>query len=117
MLGVDISSNLTWGSCIDMITGTSHKTFGFVKRNIKTIMSGVREAAYITLIRPQLEYAAAILDTHHKDKSSQIERVQRRAARWTICNFDTKANVSDMACVRDSPNGTIGNFTNGTIGS
>ena len=67
-LGMDVSSNLSWGSHIDRITGTAHKTLGFVKRNIKTKMSGVREAAYTTLVRPQLEYAAAIWDPHHKDK-------------------------------------------------
>ena len=95
-LGVDVSSNLSWGSHIDRITGTAHKTLGFVKRNIKTKMSGVREAAYTTLVRPQLEYAAAIWDPHHKDKIDQIEKVQRRAARWTSCNFDTRASVSDL---------------------
>ena len=67
-----------------------------MKRNIKTKMSGVREAAYTTLVRPQLEYAAAIWDPNHKDKIDQIEKVQRRAARWTSCNFDTRASVSDM---------------------
>ena len=95
-LGVDVSSNLSWGSHIDRITGTAHKTLGFVKRNIRTKMLGVRETAYTTLVRPQLEYAAAIWDPHHKDKIDQIEKVQRRAACWTSCNFDTRASVSDM---------------------
>ena len=57
-LGVDISSNLSCGSHIDRTTGTANKTLGFIKRNIRTKMSGVREAAYTTMIRPQLEYAA-----------------------------------------------------------
>ena len=44
-LGVDISSNLSWGSHIDRITGTANRTLGFVRRNIRTKMSGVRETA------------------------------------------------------------------------
>ena len=79
-LGVDISSNLSWGSHIDRITG----------RNIRTKMSGLREVFYTTLVRPQMEYAAAIWDPHHKDKIDLIEKVQRRAARWTIRTFDTR---------------------------
>ena len=94
--GVDISSNLSRGSHIDRITGTAHKTLGFVQRNIRTKMSSVRKAAYTTLVRPQLEYAAAIWDPHHKDKIDQIEKVQRRAACWTSCIFGTRASVSDM---------------------
>ena len=53
-LGVDISSNLFWGSQLDRITGTAHKTLGFVKRNIRTKMPGLRETAYINLVRSQL---------------------------------------------------------------
>ena len=59
-------------------------------------MSGVREAAYIALFRPQLENAAAIWDPHTKVKTEQIEKVQQRAARWTPCNFDRMASVSAM---------------------
>ena len=32
---LDVSNNLSWGSHIDRITGTAHKTLGVVKRNIK----------------------------------------------------------------------------------
>ena len=81
---------------MDRITGTAHKTHGFVKRNIQTKISGVREAAYNNLVRSQLEYVSAICDPHHRDKISQIEKVQRRAARWTTCNFDRRANVAEM---------------------
>ena len=66
------TSPAIWGSHIDWITCTAYKTLGFVKRNIRTKMSGVRQAAYTTLVRPQLEYAAAIWDPHHKDKIDQM---------------------------------------------
>ena len=59
-------------------------------------MSGVREAAYTTLVRPHLEYAAAIWDPNHDDKIKQIEKDQWRAARWTTCNFGRTASVTDM---------------------
>ena len=65
-LGVDISSDLSWRSHTDRITGKATKTLTFVRRNIKTKHPGVREMAYNTLVRPQLEYAAAVLDPHTK---------------------------------------------------
>ena len=95
-LGVDISCSLTWNSHIDRITGSANRTLGFLRRNIKTRMSKVRETAYNTLVRPQLEYASAVWDPHNKNRISQIEQVQRRAARWTVSNFDRKASVTKI---------------------
>ena len=95
-LGVDVFSGLTWNSHIDRITGNANKTLGFLNRNIKTKMPRIRERAYNTLVRPQLEYASAVWDPHTKDKGNQIEMVQRRAARWTCSNYDRKASVTEM---------------------
>ena len=92
--GVDISGSLSWNSHIDRITGGANRTVGFVRRNIKTKMTKVRETAYNTLVRPQLEYALAVWDAHSKRLISQIEQVQRRAARWTVSNFDRQASVT-----------------------
>ena len=84
------------GSHMDRVVNSANKTIGFVKRNIKAKMPGVREAAYMynTLVRSQLEYAA--VDPNHKDKIQQIEKVQRLAARCTTCNFDSRASVSNI---------------------
>ena len=95
-LGVDISSGLSWNSHIDRITGNANSILGFLNRNIKTKLPKVRETAYNTLVRPKLEYASHIWDPHTKDKISQIEKVQRRAARWTTSNYDYRSSVTSM---------------------
>ena len=41
-------------------------------------------------------YASAVWDPHTKDHISKIEMVQRRAARWTISNFDRRASVTEI---------------------
>ena len=95
-LGVDISSSLSWNSHINRIVSSANRTLNFVRRNIKTKIPKVRETAYNSLVRPQLEYASAVWDPNHKKRISQIEQVQRRAARWTVGNFDQRASVTQI---------------------
>ena len=95
-LGVDISSELTWRSHVDRITGSATKTLNFARRNIKTKHSGVREMSYNTLVRPQMQYAAAVWDPYTKGKTLQVRKAQRRAARWVSCNYVRLASVTDM---------------------
>ena len=52
--------------------------------------------AYNALVRPQLEYAMPVWDPHTNDKITQIEKLQKRAARWTCNNFVKYASVSEM---------------------
>ena len=55
-IGVTISKDLNWTPHINNITGKAKKTLRFVKRNIKTSNQKVKEMAYNTYVRPQLEY-------------------------------------------------------------
>ena len=89
-------SDLTWNSHVDRITGNANRTLGFIRRNIKTKMPRVRETAYNTLVRPQLEYASAVWDPNTDKLIYQIEHVQRRAARWTSNNFCRQDSVTRM---------------------
>ena len=95
-LGFDIRSNISWTSHIDRVVGNANRSFGYIRRNIKSKNQEVRESAYNTLVRPLLEYASAVWCPHTKDQISKIEMVQRRAARWTISNFDRRASVTEM---------------------
>ena len=93
-LRVDISNGLSWNSHIDRITSKANSTLGFIKRNIKTKNVRVRETAYNTLVRPQLEYAAAIWDPHTKQKIIHFEKFQHRAVMWTTSNYDYRSSVT-----------------------
>ena len=95
-LGVDISSTLSWNSHINRIVSSATRTLNVVRRNIKTKIPKVRETAYNSLVRPQLEYASAVWDPNHKKRISQIEQIQRRSARWTVGNFDQRASVTQI---------------------
>ena len=52
--------------------------------------------SYNTLVRPQLEYDAAVWAPHTKDEVQQVEKVQRRAVIWVSCDYERLASLSDM---------------------
>ena len=55
-----------------------------------------KTSAYFTLVRPQLEYAAAIWDPNTQTYTNKIEMVQRRAARYVCNNYNREASVTTM---------------------
>ena len=95
-LGVDISQDLNWNDHINNIIGKANRTLGFVKRNAKTRNEPVKELAYKTLVRPQVEYASSIWNPYTKQNINKIEMIQRRAARWVKNNYSPYDSVSNM---------------------
>ena len=81
---------------VDRITANANRSLGFIKRNIKTKSPQIREMAYQSLVRPQLEYASAVWDPHTKDITHKVEMVQRRASRWTLSDYARTTSVTSL---------------------
>ena len=95
-LGVTISDDLTWHQHIDNITKKANSTLGFLRRNLKVRSEQIKCAAYKVLVRPQLEYASVVWAPHTDSCISQIEMVQRRAARWIKNDYSRGSSVGGM---------------------
>ena len=86
-LGITISNTLKWDRHIDNIIAKANRTLGFLKRNLRGCRTTARARAYETIVRPTLEYAASIWDPHTIRQVTQLEKVQRRAARFATRNY------------------------------
>ena len=65
---------------------------------IGTSVSKLRETAYLSRVRPPLEYCGAIWDPSGKEEANSLEVIQWGAARWA---HGTYGVVSVMALLRD----------------
>jgi hypothetical protein len=81
-LGITIQNNLKWDKHINTITAKANQSLGFIKRNLKVHSPAIKEHAFKALVRPKLEYCNTIWDPHTQQQKLQIEKIQRRAARY-----------------------------------
>jgi len=77
-----VSSDLKWHEHISNICLKATRTLNFVRRKTYCCSQRAKNLAYLSLVRPHLEYAAAAWDPYTAKDIQQLERVQRRAARF-----------------------------------
>jgi hypothetical protein len=95
-LGVTLNQDLSWNNHIHQVTTKANRALWAVKRNLKINSPTIKTVAYNTLVRPILEYSAAIWDPYTQANVHRVEMVQRRAARWTLNRYHNTSSVTSM---------------------
>ena len=81
-LGVTLSDDLDWQKHVDMITTKANRTLGFIRRNLGDCNKRVKASAYMSMVRPTLEYSSTVWDPKPQKLQHKLEQVQRKAARF-----------------------------------
>ena len=95
-LGVTISSDLSWSQQITSVYNRATRVLNFVKRNVSICNPTHKSLAYISLVRPHLEYAAAVWDPYYIKDIEQINKIQNRAARFCRNDYRYTTSVSGL---------------------
>ena len=95
-LGVIIQSDLKWSQHIHQIAVKANCTLSLIKRNLKLANKSLRETAYFTLVQSQLDYAYTVWSPWLSKHKLELEKVQRRAARFVCNNYDPISSVTTM---------------------
>ena len=61
-LGLTISSDLSWNTHVDITAKKATTSLNFLKRNLHSCPSTVKEKCYKSLVRPIMEYASCVWD-------------------------------------------------------
>ena len=77
-LGLLIAKNLTWSAHISCICSKARKILGLIYRRFYTSSNQeVLKQLYVSLVRPYLEYACQVWDTHLTKDKKLLEDVQK----------------------------------------
>ena len=89
-LGVTISDDLKWNQHVGSISKKASSTLGFMRRNLRSCPKECRKAAYFSLVRSKLEYAATVWDPYYQQDIDRLENIQRRAARFISSDYRSR---------------------------
>ena len=95
-LGVLLSNDLRWISHVDKIAKKGNSSLAFVKRNLFACSEETKRTAYVSLVRPHLEYASAVWDPYRQNQVEKLEAIQNRAVRFIKRDYSYNTSVSDL---------------------
>ena len=95
-LGVSLSSDLQWNPHVDKIAKKRNSSLAFVRRNLYACSEETKRAAYVSLVRPYLEYATAVWDPYRQNEVENLEAIQSRAVRFIKHDYSYNTSVSKL---------------------
>ena len=95
-LGLIHQEDGSWSRQIEETVKKANQTLGFLRRNLKVGSKRTKNLAYKALVRPLLEYAAPVWDPHQQNEIDELEKVQRRAARFVCNRHRNTSSVGDI---------------------
>ena len=92
----EISNDLNWKQLVENITKSANKALEFLRRNLRINSVKAKEQAYLTYVRPILEYLCTVWDPYRIYQQRQLEMVQGRAARFVCNRYRQTSSVTNM---------------------
>ena len=94
-LGVTITKDLRWNTHCQLIL-KANKTLGLLRRTLSPCSKEVKSKAYMSLVRPQLEYGAEAWNPYTSGAAEGVERVQKTAARFVNRDYRKSTSASGL---------------------
>jgi len=95
-LGVMLNKTMSFTTHINSNISKASKMLNFVKRNLSSCLKSTKEKAYLSLVRPTLEYASSVWDPYQSVHITNIEKIQKRAARWVLHDYSRHSSITSM---------------------
>ena len=100
-LGLIIDNKLKWKRQYSYVCKKANKMLAFLRRNFYSCPKSIKETCFNSLVRPVLDYGCVIWDPHYETDKEDLEKIQKRAARFITKNYtfthgNTKINMQKL---------------------
>ena len=82
-LGIHINCKPDWTDHCKVITAKATRCLNFLRHSMWSAPCSAKSLAYQSIIRPIMEYGCKVWNPYQLGNISMLERIQRRAARWS----------------------------------
>ena len=89
-LGITFDNKLSWSDHISYICFKAKRTIYFLNRNLQGASPDRKLQAYVTYVRPIIEYASCVWNPSSVDSTKLLDSVQRLAIRFIRNNFSRR---------------------------
>ena len=91
-----LNKTLSWSSHISNIAKKASITLTFIKRNLSDCSREVKAQSYLTMVRPQMEFASVVWDPCYNVDVDKLGKIQHRTARWVISDYNRTSSVTQI---------------------
>lgn len=95
-LGVTLTSDCSWNAHVHAVVAKAARALNFIQRNLRSSPAVLKSTAYISFVRPILEYACCVWDPRQKSLIDLIEKIQNRAARFVLSRYKRGDSCTEM---------------------
>ena len=81
-LGIILRSDLSWTDHVNYTVKKAWKALHFTMRILRKRNNSTKSLAYVSLVRPILEYCASCWDPYREGQINALHRVQKKAAKF-----------------------------------
>ena len=99
-LGVTIDSKLTFSRHIEAKCTSATKVLNMLRRNLHFAPASVKAKAYMTCVRPIVEYASVSWAPSSQKHTRAIEMVQNSAAKFVLNSYPKKNKYDEFSVTR-----------------
>jgi len=81
-LGIILRSDLSWTDRVNYTVRKAWKVLHYTMRIFRKGNNNTKSLAYVSLVRPILEYGASCWDPYKEGQINELDRVQKKAAKF-----------------------------------